>query len=225
MREVLGPPAPARLDSGRPREADRRVITISRQPGADGGEVARALGRRLGLQVYDREIIHSIAEAARVSERDVAFLDEKAHPQLTDWFRSMQSDALSSAGYFEQLVHLVRGFARRGGAVILGRGAHLILGPGEAVRVRVVAPLHHRVRAVAARDEVDVAEAARRVAVSEAEQHAFLARYFHIDPADQSVFDLVVNTALLGVEGAVDVVSATLARLVERKSCAGEALS
>jgi CMP/dCMP kinase len=225
MREVLGPALPARLDSGRPHAADRRVIAISRQPGARGGDVARALGRRLGLHVYDREIIHSIAEAARVSEHDVAFLDEKAHPPLTDWFRSMQPDALSSAAYFEQLVRLVRGFGRLGDSVILGRGAHLILGPGEAVRVRVVAPLHDRVSTVAERDGVDRPEAARRVALAEAEQRAFLARYFHVDPADQSLFDLVINTALLGVEGAVDLVSATLARLGERKSCAGEVLS
>lgn len=222
MREVLsGPLLPVPPDASPARGAQQGVVTISREPGARGEEIAHALGRELGLPVYDREIIHRIAEAAHVNERAVVFLDERVHPPLTDWFRAMEPHVyLSPNAYFEQLVQVVKGIASLGAAVILGRGAHLIVGPGGAVRVQVVAPLDQRVRALAERDGVDLQEAARRVARAEAERGAFLTRYFHVNPCDPSDFDLVVNTGVLGVEGAVDVIRHAMVRLRERK-CEG----
>jgi cytidylate kinase len=123
------------------------------------------------------------------------------------------SDAhLSPYGYAEHLRRTVEEIARLGGAVILGRGAHLILPAGQALRVFVVAPLAARVAAVAARHGVAEHEAERRIRETEAERRAFLRRYFHADLGDPSSYDLILNTGQLGVAGAADAVVACLAR-------------
>jgi cytidylate kinase len=196
---------------GEPR---RPVVTVSRQHGAGGGELARKLAGELGLDLFDREILQRIAESAHLSERVVASLDDRDKELLTDWLAAISSRSyLSPVQYRYHLSRVVGAVAHQGGAVILGRGAHLILGPGEALRVLVTAPFETRVRAVAAREGLGEKEARERIASVEADRRAFLMKHFHADLADPTAFDVVVNTAVLGIEGACDAVKAALARL------------
>lgn len=215
MREVLSGPATHWRPSGHESPACvRSVVALSRLPGSLGDEVAHSVADQLGFQFYDREILRRIAESAQARESAVAGLDEKDRPTLTDWLCAMTLDSyLSPYGYREHLKSVLTAVARVGGAVILGRGAHLLLTPGTALRVLVVAPLPFRVQAVAEREGVDLAEAARRVRTEEADRRAFLRRHFHAELTDPVAFDLVLNTAVLGVDGAAASVIAALRRL------------
>lgn len=196
---------------GEPR---RPVVTVSRQHGAGGGDLARRLAGDLGLDLFDREILQRIAESAHLSERVVASLDDRDKELLTDWLAAISSrNYLSPVQYRYHLSRVVGAVAHHGGAVILGRGAHLILGPGEALRVLVTAPLEARVRAVAAREGLGEKEARQRIATVEADRRAFLMKHFHADLADPTAFDVVVNTAVLGIEGACDAVKTAVARM------------
>ena len=96
--------------------------------------------------------------------------------------------------------------ARHGGAIILGHGAHLVLAEGEALRVQLVAPLDARVAAVMQRKGIGEREARRQVQAVEAGRRAFLMQHFHVDLDDPTRFDLVVNTARLGVPGSAAVI-------------------
>ncbi len=199
----------SRTDHG--SQARRPVVTISRQHGARGGEVARQLAADLGLDLFDREILHRIAESAHLSERVVAALDEKARDLLTDWLAAVTSNAyLSPAEYQTHLWRVVGALGQHGGAVILGRGAHLILGPAQALRVLVVAPLEARVRTVEQREGLSEKDARRRILEVESERRAYLLKHFHAEFADATGFDVVVNTVALGVSGAVRSIEAAL---------------
>jgi hypothetical protein len=220
MRDVLGDSlAHFQQASVPPPSQARAVVAISRQSGARGGEVASNLGRELGLHVYDRELIQKISESAHLSERVVAILDEKDRSMLTDWFASLTVDPyLSPFGYIQHLTAVVTAIARLGGAVIVGRGCHLILRPGQGLRVFVVAPLEERIRTVAAREAVSRHEAEHRIAAEEAERQAFLRKYFRADFGDHAAFDLVINTAALGVGGAVQAIRGALGATTHKSS-------
>ena len=43
-------------------ENPKIIITINRESGSGGGEIARLLGEKLGLKVYGRAMLQSIAE-------------------------------------------------------------------------------------------------------------------------------------------------------------------
>lgn len=207
-------------------DATRPVVTVSRQHGARGGEVARCLAAELGLDLFDREILHRIAESAHLSERVVAALDEKTRDLLTDWLAAVTSDAyLSPAEYQTHLWRVVGAVAEHGGAVILGRGAHLILGQDRALRVFVVAPLEGRVRTVQEREGLSERDARRRILEVESERRAYLLKHFHAEFADPTGFDVVVNTAALGVDGAVRSIAAALAGVPARARAAAGDLS
>jgi hypothetical protein len=193
-------------------EPRRPVVTMSREHGAGGDAIASCLAGMLGLDLFDREIIQRIAENTHLSERVVASL-EKDQEVLTDWLASISSRTyLSPVEYRYHLSRVVGAVAHHGGAIIIGRGAHLILGQGEALRVLVVAPLEARVRAVMESERLNEREARRRIVSVEADRKAFLMKHFHADFADPTTFDLVVNTSVLGVEGACAVIRAAVER-------------
>jgi Cytidylate kinase-like family len=197
------------------REDPRRpVITLSREHGARGEQVARRVAEELELDLFDREIIHRIAESTHLADQVVAALDEHDRELLTDWLASLASrEYLSPGEYRYHLSSVIGAVARHGGALIMGRGAHIVLGRGEALRVLVVAPLEDRVRTIMRREGLSDRQARRRIVAVEADRRAFLMQHFRSDFGDPSSFDLVVNTAVLGVEGACRAISQTVPTL------------
>lgn len=197
------------------------VVAVSRLPGARGDEVARRLSAALGYELFDREIIQRIASSAHLSERVVSALDEKDRSFSSEWLASLAGEVpLSTYEYLHQLHVVIGAIARKGGAVIVGRGSHLILRPGEALRVLVVAPRAVRVEAVAAEAGLNRYEASRKIEAEEAERRAFLKKHFHADLDDPEAFDLVVNTHVLGTDGAVEAIKAALPLVATRRDAA-----
>ena len=193
-------------------EEHRPVLTVSRQHGAGGGEVVKTLARDLGLEVFDKEIIQQIAESTHLSERVVGALDDKKREMLTEWLSGIASHSyLSAVEYRYQLTRVVGAVAHHGGAIILGRGAHLILGQGEALRVLVVAPLETRIATIMKREGTSERDARRQIQAVEADRKAFLMKHFHAEFVDPTQFDLVVNTALLGIANACATIGAAVA--------------
>jgi len=193
----------------RPGEPRRPVLTVSHLHGAGGEQLVARLAKELELEVFDREIVHRIAQTTQLSEQVVSALDDKAKAVLTEWLDGFASQHyLSSAEYRYQLARVVGAVAHHGGAIILGRGAHLVLMAGEALRVLVVAPLEARIARVMRREGIAERDARRQVLSVDAERRAFLMKHFHADLHDVGAFDLVVNTSVLGVAGAAAAVRA-----------------
>jgi cytidylate kinase len=200
-------------------EVRRPVITVARQHGARGTEVARRAAEELKLDLFDREIIHRIAESSHLSEQVVSSLDEKNRELLTDWLASAASrDYLSPAEYRYHLTRIVGVIAHQGGAVIIGRGSNLILGPEQALRVLVVSPLEARVRNVMQQESLSERDARRRIQLVESDRRAFLLKYFHAEFAAPADFDLVVNPESLGIDGCVGCIRSALERMPARKA-------
>jgi len=207
--------------AGRGRREHCPVIAVSRQHGSGGELLARRVAERLGYDLFDRELLHRISESSHLSERMLAALDDRARSQLDDWLQSLAiAPYLSPSTYLHHLTRVVGAIAHHGRAVVVGRGAHLILGPGRALRVLTVAPLPHRIRAVARAEGVDEAEARRRVEAVDAERGAFIRRHFHAEPYDPCAFDLVLNTETLGPEQAGAAVAAALSSLAGARRAA-----
>jgi len=195
----------------------RPVITLARLHGARGTDLARRVAEELGFDVFDQEIIHRIAESTQRSEGVVAALDERDRELLADWLGPFANPGyMSTAEYRTHLTRVVGLVAHKGGALIVGRGAHLILGKERALRVLAVAPLPARIRTVMEKEQLSERAARGRIEQVEAGRRAFLAQQFHAAFADPADFDLVVNTAALGVEGACAAVCHALRLLPSR---------
>jgi cytidylate kinase len=80
--------------------------------------------------------------------------------------------------------------------------------------VRITAPQRLRIENVARDFNLSPDEAKRRVIKTESNRKAFIRKYFNADIADPTNYDLVINTATLTVDQAVDVIGAALGCLV-----------
>ena len=109
--------------------------------------------------------------------------------------------------YLLYLMKVVNTIAEHGHAVIVGRGANLILPPEKRFSVRVIAPLSVRVQNVIEFSGCSEEEAKKRVLRREAKRKAFVDQSFHADVSDPLGYDLVLNTGMLSIQAAVQAIA------------------
>lgn len=172
----------------------RPVITLSRLPGALGGDLARKIASDLQIDVYDQEIVEEIANNANVSRKIVESLDEQDRSVLDDWIRALGEDHMWSYEYLGELSRVICAIGTHGYSIIIGRGASYILPKEVSLRVLVVAPLEIRINNVMRKYGVADNEARRNVMRAEAERKAFIRKYFQADLTDPANYDVVINT-------------------------------
>ncbi|HOM99428.1 MAG TPA: cytidylate kinase-like family protein [Acidobacteriota bacterium] len=192
------------------------IITISREFGSGGRDIAARLGARLGWRVVDRDLVRSVAERLGVPEQEVAERDEqvaglaeRVGAYLADVFPEMllpppPLNRLDHRTVRTLVETTLREAAERSPVIVVGRGSQCIFaGRPNALHVRVWAPFEIRVSRMAERLGLDLKDARERVAREDAQRREFLRRCYGIEMADQRHYDLVVSTAHLDVEQVV----------------------
>jgi cytidylate kinase len=170
------------------------VVTVSRGYGALGKEVAQTLADTLGVRCCDRIILQEVARRAHVDVNLVKRLDEQVSNIGSDFWKTLfKEKTYSKERYLHHLVKVVLNISTKGG-VIVGRGAHLILGPDRCFRVRIVGSLEKCAQRISAREGTDIEAARRRVEEVDRERDEYLKELYGIHAGDPSNFDLVLNT-------------------------------
>ena len=134
-----------------------RAITISREYGSGGGEVARRLAQQLGWRLVDHEIVVRVARTLGMSEDEAAARDEHTEGFISRLLRSMQnvdpnlavgapvlpvSPEREQEDYQKALSDVVKAAVNDGHVVIVGRGSQALLAERrDVLNVRVIAPL------------------------------------------------------------------------------------
>jgi cytidylate kinase len=198
-----------RRSSERPpvSEPSRPVITISRQAGTDGAELARAVAEALGFQLWDQELVQRVAERIGAPEALLRSVDERARSTIEDLLAGiLMGDASTEAEYLTQLMRVIHTLAHHGGAVIVGRGAQFVLAPESALRVRVVAAVEVRLRKLASSGKLSDAAAQSELEKIDRERLQFVRRHYKRDASDPSAYDLVVNVGTMNASAAVAVI-------------------
>ncbi len=189
--------------------ASGAVITISRETGTGGSEIANRLSSALKMDVMDNEIIEYVAESANISKKVIESLDEKEVSRRDAWIASFfESKHLWPDQYLDHLTKIIATIGRYGNTIIVGRGAHYILPPEKVFRVRLVAPLENRIARVIETRKMTRKEAEKYVLKTDNDRQAFIRKYFHMDITDPSHYDLVINMRIITVEGAVEAIQA-----------------
>ena len=182
------------------------VVTVSRGFGSCGKLVASALAGRLEVRMCDRDILEAVARRADVDPDLVEKLDETVkRGAIEPWKMFFRGQSLGEERYLHHLVKVVMNISRKGG-VIVGRGAHLILGPGRAFRVRIVGSLEQCAARVAEREQLDLDAARERVQAVDRERADYLHKLYGVEISDCSVYDLVINSDRFAVEQMVDLI-------------------
>lgn len=219
------------MDEERDAIAQMRAITVSREYGSGGGEIAARLARRLGWQLIDHEIVVRVAQELGVQETEAEEQDEVGDSLFSRVLASMRLVQpmtpapttepvwIETDGhtYQEALRRVVLGAVAAGPAVIVGRGSQVLLAQRrDVLHLRMVAALERRIAYVMVREGLDQAAAKARIQLKERDRTRYLEVTQHRTPADAHLYDLVVNTDILELDGVVDLVVLALARKARR---------
>lgn len=180
------------------------VIAISREPGSGGSIVGQKIAELEELDFFHREIIIKMAENAKISNMLLETLDEKGLTLIEEWISSLVNKKhLWPDKFLQHLMEVVGTIGRHGKAVIVGRGANFILPSERTLKVRIIAPLEFRIKNVVKQFGISLDDARKRVIRRESDRRAFVRKYFHSDISSPLNYDLIINTGLLTLEGAI----------------------
>ena len=203
---------------------EMRAITISRQYGSGGGEVAARLAQRLDWQLIDHEIVAQVAHSLGITQEEADVHDERVEGFIVRALNALQSAALvvpapvapleqAEVVYNEALREVVETAANTGRVVIVGRtGQVLLAGRRDVLHVRIVAPLQQRIIYVAQREGLDEAAAQSRIQSKDRDRTRYLQARFGRNPDDPMLYDLIINTAVLDLDSTVDLIALALER-------------
>ena len=192
-----------------------KLITVSREYGAGGAEVARRLAEDIGWTLLDRELMHQAAAIEHVPDTELESLDEQAIG-VADRFRLHPPHNR----YIHGLKEVVDRAVAQGNVILVGRGTNQLVGNREdAFHLRLVAPRPWRARRMAELEGWTQEQALARCTEVDRTRERFN-RYFFGAAATQLVhYDLVLNTGRVPLDNVV----AGVAALVRQQWPSGEA--
>jgi cytidylate kinase len=206
-----------------------RGVTISREYGSGGGEIAARLARRLGWQLVDHQLVTEVARALGETEEVAGRSDEHVAGFVARVIDGLQWVAPWSGGqpghtadedlrrHYEALCTVIRAVMEVGQVVIVGRGAQALLADRrDVLHVRVVAPLERRVGYVAGREGLSPEAARDRIRRKDGDRAHYLQAVERVRPDDPHLYDVVINTGVLSLDQAVEIVATALAAKGER---------
>jgi len=181
------------------------VVTISRQIGSLGCQVARLAAEALGYRLFWREVINKAARCCGAPDAALADIDELGLLGLKTSLKASQS-------YVEAVKRVIEDLAAEGDVVIVGRGGQTILrGLPNVLHVRLVAPAGLRAERLAQRHQISLEGARAQVEARDRYRRNYLKRFYHIDWDNPELYDLILNTARFTPEEAArHIVQATL---------------
>ena len=188
------------------------IINVGRQFGSGGRLVALALGRKLGIPVYDQELIAKAAEQSGFSKELFANSDEKRNllalsSFIVDVGRFGSADNyMSDNQLFVIQSNVIRSLADKGPAIFIGRCSDYILRDRKCLDVFVTATDEVRIKRVAERMNITPQQADSLMRKKDRTRETYYNYYTFGNWGVASNYDLCVDSTVLGIEGTADMI-------------------
>lgn len=197
---------------------DRRlIVTIGRQYGSGGSEIGKRLAKDMGLHCYDKEILRMNSNESGIKESYFHLADERAGNRLLYKIingltpemgaPSFGSDLVSADNLFRFQSEVIRKLAAEESCVIIGRCADYILeGTEGLIRIFLYADMEDRAARIRSKNLYDSNDVVKNIKRIDKERRDYHRYYTGRSWEDVGNYDLMLNTSVLGVEGAVEAV-------------------
>ncbi len=207
------------------------VITISREAGSGGDEVARRVCELLHYRYFDKELLVQVAQEQGISEAEVVDFSEDNY-RLRSFIDALlgRSARLSTASMWTGAGHgeetrvvaavdeetaarfvgtTIRALRERGQVVVVGRGGQVILrGEPGVLHVRIIAGREDRVPRLMESKRLTRMAANDKMGERDRATAQYVSRFHAADWADPLLYHMVLNTSLLGLAGAAQLIVA-----------------
>ena len=184
------------------------TVTIEREYGSGGGEIAQLVSEHLGWKLWDQLLTEEIARLAECPKSVVQRREERTDPLYYRLFKSFLRGSYEGSlnAYKLKLVdsesilkiteRVVQHAAKAGNSVIVGRGSqHFLRNRPDTLRVFLYAPREDKLRRLLARGKSQK-DAEQLVDTVDRERTDFVKKYFHVDWPDRGVYHTMINTVI-----------------------------
>jgi cytidylate kinase len=204
-----------------------RVITVEREYGSGGVDIAQKLAERLGWKLWNQLLTDEIARVMECDCRSVEEREERKDPLHYRLFKAFMRGSLEGSQNAPRLKvvdadcireateRIVTAAAKEGNCVIVGRGsAYYLHERPDAFHVLIYAPVEEKVRRLRAlgKSEEEALELAETV---DRDRAAYIKQYFGVEWPPRYLFHLMINSTL-GDEVAVQTILNSVALLAKQ---------
>ena len=201
-----------------------RLITIEREYGCGGGDIAAELAQRLGWKVWDHLLTEEIARLAHVDPSAVLRCDERMDSRFyrlakVFWRGSYEPGSTLGSQTFDtdrmvsMMEQITARIAQEGNAIVVGRGApYFLREQPDAFHVFLYAPRAEKIRRLL-QDGSTKSSAEELVDAVDRERIAYVKHYFNADWPTRSLYHMMINTAV-GNDSVIETILHTM-HLVE----------
>ncbi len=185
-----------------------KIVTIEREYGSGGGEIAQLLAKQLGWKLWDQLLTEEIARRADCPKSVVEVREERTDPLYYRLFKSFLRGSYEGSLNAHKLKlvdsecilkfteQVVQQAAKTGNSIIVGRGSQQFLkNRQDTLRVFLYAPREDKVRRLRARGK-SADEAEQLVDTVDRERIDFIQKYFHVEWPDRVVYHSMINTTI-----------------------------
>jgi len=185
-----------------------KIVTIEREYGSGGGEIAQLLAKQLGWKLWDQLLTEEIARLAECPKAVVERREERTDPLYYRLFKSFlrgsyegslnahKLKVVDSESILKITERVVQHAAKTGNSIIVGRGSQQFLrNRQDTLRVFLYAPREDKVRRLLARGKSEV-EAEHLVDTVDRDRVDFIQKYFGVEWPDRAVYHTMINTTI-----------------------------
>jgi cytidylate kinase len=185
-----------------------KIITIEREYGSGGGEIAQLVAQQLGWKLWDQLLTEEIAKLANCPKAVVEGREERNDPLYYRLFKSFlrgsyegslnahKLNVVDSESILKITRRVVEQVSKEGNSVLVGRGSqHFLRDREDALRVFLYAPREDKVRRLIDRGKSQV-EAEQLVDTVDRERKDFIQKYFGVEWPDRGVYHAMINTTI-----------------------------
>jgi cytidylate kinase len=196
------------------------LITVSRQFGSGGSEVAERVARALDWQLYDNAVVDEVARRLGMSPEEVSAREERV-PSLPERIASAMALGMpevmptvadlamqpSEERIVEMTKRVIEDAVQAGPAVLVGRGAQCMLAArADALHVFCYAPTEALASYAVTNLGIAREDAARVVAERNHHREQYVKQHWKRNWRDFANYHVCVNTAWLGLDGAAELI-------------------
>jgi cytidylate kinase len=185
-----------------------KIITIEREYGCGGGEIAQQLAQRLGWKLWDQLLTEEIARLANCPKAEVECREERNDPLYYRLFKSFlrgsyegsinahKLNLVDSECIIKFTERVVLDAAKTGNCVMVGRGSqHFLRDREDTLRIFLYAPREEKIRRLLARGK-SAQEAEELVDTIDRERSDFISKYFGVEWPSRSIYHTMINTSI-----------------------------
>lgn len=188
-------------------ETPNFVITINREAGSGGKEIATKLGELLGVKVYGKEILASIREKYHLTNEDIEEIKAAKPGWWSDFCRfykqfgttaaiAYESFEVDSSQLYEEEAKILKELVAQESCIIVGRtGFHVFKDNPNAMRILIIANPECRVKRLMERQNVDEKGAREIMERADKARENYTKAFAGVSRYDARNYDMVLNVS------------------------------